>query len=102
MAIEKTNYNFRRANFDAMLADLDDEILECLIINSDTAQGFALKTESLDLVGDTSLRNSSPSITHHVSSMMSSSLSQDVREPMAQERETTLMKPVLNASLLDS
>ena len=42
MAIEKTNYNFRRANFEAMLADLNDERLERLIINSDAAQGFEL------------------------------------------------------------
>ena len=37
-AIEKTNYNFRRANFEAMRADLDDERLEHLIVNSDAAQ----------------------------------------------------------------
>ena len=41
-AIEKTNYNFRRANFEAMQADLDDERLEHLIVNSDDAQGFEL------------------------------------------------------------
>ena len=39
-AIENTNYNFRRANFEAMRADLDDERLERLIVNSDAAQGF--------------------------------------------------------------
>ena len=36
-AVEKTNYNFRRANF-----DLDDEGLERLIVNSDAKQGFEL------------------------------------------------------------
>ena len=41
-AIEKTNYNFRRANFEAMRADLDDKRLERLIVNSDAAQGFEL------------------------------------------------------------
>ena len=41
-AIEKTNYNFRRANFEAMRADLDDERLEHLIVNSDATQGFEL------------------------------------------------------------
>ena len=35
-AIEKTNYNFRRANFEAMRADLDDERLERHIVNSGT------------------------------------------------------------------
>ena len=35
------------------------------------------------------------------STMMSSSPSQDVREPMMKERGTTLTKPVLNTSLLD-
>ena len=33
-ATEKTNYNFRRANFEAMRADLNDERLERLIVNS--------------------------------------------------------------------
>ena len=33
--------------------------------------------------------------------MMSSSPSQDIREPMMKERGTTLTKPVLNTSLLD-
>ena len=42
MAVENTNYNFRRANFDAMRADHDDERLERLIVNSDAAQGFEL------------------------------------------------------------
>ena len=41
-AIERTNYNFRRANFEAMRADLDDERLERLIVNSDAARGFEL------------------------------------------------------------
>ena len=41
-AIEKTNYNFRKSNFEAMTADLDDERLEGLIVNSDAAQGFEL------------------------------------------------------------
>ena len=41
-ALEKTNYNFWRANFEAMSADLDDEWLERLIVNSDAAQGFGL------------------------------------------------------------
>ena len=36
-ALKKTNYNFRRANFEAMRADLDDERLERLIVNSDAA-----------------------------------------------------------------
>ena len=40
-AVEKTNYNFRRANFEAMCADLDDKRLH-LIVNSDAAQGFEL------------------------------------------------------------
>ena len=60
------------------------------------------RTESINLWGDTSPRNASASITHHGSTMMSSSPSQDVREPMMHERGTTLMKPVLNTSLLDS
>ena len=92
-----------------MRADLDDEILdEILIINSNKKQGFELffleiddsRKESLNLVGDASLQNSSASITHHGSTMMSSSPSKDVREPLMQERGTTLMKPVLNTSLL--
>ena len=37
-AIKKTNYNFRRANFEAMRADLDDGRLERLIVNIDAAQ----------------------------------------------------------------
>ena len=37
-----TNYNFRRANFEARRTDLDDERLECLIANSDAAQKFEL------------------------------------------------------------
>ena len=41
-AVDKTNYNFRRANFEAMLADFEDERLERLIVNSDAAQGFEL------------------------------------------------------------
>ena len=41
-AVEKTNYNFRMANFEAMRADLDDERLQHLIVNSDAAQGFEL------------------------------------------------------------
>ena len=39
---EKTNYNFRSENFEVMCADLDDERLERLIVNSDAAQGFEL------------------------------------------------------------
>ena len=39
--------------------------------------------------------------THHGSTMLSSSPSQDVREPMVKERGTTMTKPVLNTSLLD-
>ena len=62
--------------------------------------GFS-RTKSLSLVGEISLRNTVPSITHHGSTMMSSSPSQDVREPMMKERGTTLTKPVLNTSLLD-
>ena len=38
----KTNYNFRRVNFEAMHADLDDERLERLTVNSDAALGFEL------------------------------------------------------------
>ena len=90
-AVAKTNYNFRRANFEAMRAELDDERLEHLIVNSDAAQGFELP-KSLNLVGDISQRNTLPSITHHGSTMMSSSPSQDVREPMMKERGTTLTK----------
>ena len=41
-AIEKINYNFRRANFVEIRADLDDDRLECLIVNSDAAEGFEL------------------------------------------------------------
>ena len=41
-AVEKTNYNFRRENFEAMLADLDDERLERIIVNSDAGRGFEL------------------------------------------------------------
>ena len=41
-SIEKTNYNFRKENFEAMLADLDDERLERLIVNSDASQVFEL------------------------------------------------------------
>ena len=59
------------------------------------------RTKSLNLVGDISQRNTLPSITHHGSTMMSSSRSQDVGEPMMKERGTTLTKPVLNTSLLD-
>ena len=33
-----TNYNFRRANFDAMRSDREVERLERLIVNSDAAQ----------------------------------------------------------------
>ena len=44
------------------------------------------RIESLNLVGDTVPRNTSPSITHHGSIMMSSSPSQDVREPTMQEK----------------
>ena len=98
MAVEKTNYNFRRANFEAMRADLDDERLERLIVNSDAAQGLSSsRTKSLNLAGDISQRNTLLSITHHGSTMMS----RDVREPMMKERQTTLTKPVLNTSLLD-
>ena len=152
-AVEKTNDNLRRANFNAVHADLDDEILERLIVNTDDAiescrrhipkntsplithhgwnqswnynlrrANFNAMNADLDdatylnlnlnvplsilmppfnLVGDTSPRNTSPSITHHGSTMMSSSPSQDVREPMMQEKRTTLTKPVLNTSLLD-
>ena len=38
--IEKTNFNF--ISFEAMRADLDDERLERLIVNSDAARGFEL------------------------------------------------------------
>ena len=40
-AVEKTNCNFRMANFEAMPADLDER-LERLIVNSDATQGFEL------------------------------------------------------------
>ena len=51
-AVEKTNYNFRRSNFDAMHTDLDDEIFERLIINSDAAQRFELiKNRTFNLEG---------------------------------------------------
>ena len=59
------------------------------------------RTESLNPVGDTSPRNTLPPITHHGSTMMSSSPSHAVSEPMLKERGTTLTKPVLNTSLLD-
>ena len=38
----------RRANFDTMHDDLDDERLECFIINSDATQGFELKNRILE------------------------------------------------------
>ena len=38
--VSNNNYNFRRANFDAMRDDLDDEILELLVVNSDAAPGI--------------------------------------------------------------
>ena len=41
-AIENTNYNYRTANFEAMRAELDDERLQNLTVNSDAAQGFEL------------------------------------------------------------
>ena len=41
-AVKKANYNFRRANFEAMRADIDVERLEHLIVNNDAAQGFEL------------------------------------------------------------
>ena len=97
--VEKTNYNFRRANFETMRADLDDERLLRLIVNSDAAQGFKLlKNKILEYC-----RRHIPKkhITHHGSTMMSSSPSQDVREPIMKERGTKLTKPVLNTSLLD-
>ena len=40
--VEKTNYNCRKANFEAIRDDLDDERLERLIDNSDGAQGYQL------------------------------------------------------------
>ena len=84
-----------------MRADLDDERLERLIVNSDAAQGFALlKNKILESCRRHIPRNTLPSITHHESTMMSSSQSPDVREPMMKERLTTLTKPVLNTSLL--
>ena len=86
---------------EAMCADLDER-LERLVVNSDAAQGFELsRTKSLNLIIDISTRNTLLSITHHGSTMMSSSPSQDVREPMMKEKGTTLTKPVLNTSLLD-
>ena len=53
-AVEKPNYYFRMANFEAMRAD-HDERLERLIVNSDATQGFELlRRKSLNLVGDIS------------------------------------------------
>ena len=76
--------------------------LERLIVNSDAAQGFRLfKNKTLESCRRHIPRNTLLSITHHGSTMMSSSPSQDVREPMIKERGTTLTKPVLNTSLLD-
>ena len=60
------------------------------------------RTKSLNLVGGMSQRNTLRSITHHGLTIMSSSPSQDIREPIMKERGTTLTKPVLNTSLLDS
>ena len=59
------------------------------------------RRKSLNLVVDISQINTLPSITHRGSTMMSSSPSEDVREPMMKEKGTTLTKPVLNTSLLD-
>ena len=98
-AEEKTNYNFRKANFDAMRADLDDEILERFIINSDAAQGFEL-LKNINLESCNRHIPKKYITINNGSTMMSISPSQDVREPMMQERGTTLMKPELNTSLL--
>ena len=90
------------ANFEAMHADLDDERLERLIVNNDAAQGFELlKNKILESCRRHIPRNTLPLIIHHGSTMMSSSPSQDVREPMMKKRGTTLTKPMLNTSLLD-
>ena len=95
-AIENTNYNFSRTNFEAMGADLDDERLERSLSVVMPHRDFSFsRTKSLNLVGDISRRNTLPSKTQHGSTMMSSSPSQDVREPMMNERGTTLTKPVL-------
>ena len=84
-----------------MRADLDDERLEHLIVivipHRDLSSS---RIKSLNLVGDIP-KETLKSITHHGSTMMSRSPSQDEREPMMKERGTTLTKPVLNTSLLD-
>ena len=100
-ATEKTNYYFRRTNFEAMQADLDDKRLECLIVNSDATQGFELlKNKILE-----SCRRHNPK--KHITINNPSWINNDVKQSIARrqraydERGTTLMKPVLNTSLLD-
>ena len=75
MAVENTNYNFRRANFEAMQADLDDErvLNVSLSIVMPYRDLSSSRTKSMNLVEDISQRNTLPSITHHGSTTMSSS-----------------------------
>ena len=100
--VEKTNYNLegqilKQSWLILMLRDLNAS-LSIVMLHRDLSSS---RTKSLNLVGDISQRNTLPSITRHGSTMMSSSPSQDVIEPMMKEIGTTLMKPVLNTSLLD-
>ena len=97
-AIEKTNYNnFRRATFEAMRPDLDDQRLERLNVNSDAAQGFELLESKI-------LESCQRHIPKKHSSINNPSrINNDVKQSIAmmKERGTTLSKPVLNTSLLD-
>ena len=74
-AEEKTNYNFRRANFDAMRADLDELLNVSSSIVMPHRDLNSSRIEYINLVGDTYPRNASSSITHHGSTMMSRSSS---------------------------
>ena len=68
-----------------MRADFDER-LERLIVSSDAAHGFELlKNKILQSVGDISPRNITINNPSWIN-MMSSSASQDVRQPMMKEK----------------
>ena len=85
-----------------MCADLDDERLERLIVNSDTAQGFELLKKKII----ESCRRHIPK--KHITINNPSWINNDVKQTIARHQRAydarnraTLTKPVTNTSLLD-
>ena len=102
IASEKNNYNFRRANFDAMRTELytfeQPYLWTTIPLNNlfiETMPRKDLKfsrAESMMQAEDTSRKDEPPSTIYRGSTMMSNRLLEGGRKPMKQKEESTMKK----------